>query len=108
MTVLAIGIMAVVAGFSASALSLQRASKASTAGVVADAQMEGYRALSYAGILLDGTRVPTTAPYTTDAACAGACGASSQLTGATATCAAHLKSDPACPSRSTIGPDQEP
>ena len=43
MTVLAIGILALVAGFSSGFTALDRASKTSTAGTLADQQMEEFR-----------------------------------------------------------------
>ena len=49
MTILVIGIMGIVAAFSAGAVSLQRASRISNAATVADAQMEGYRAMALLG-----------------------------------------------------------
>ena len=57
MTVLTIGIMALVAGFSSGHSALDRASSASTAAVLADAKMESYRAGRY-------TSVPTCMPVT--------------------------------------------
>ena len=57
MTVMSVGIFAVVAGFSAGFGSINRASKASTAGTVADVAMESFRRLPYSSI---------TAPSTTD------------------------------------------
>lgn len=114
MTILVVGIMAIVAAFGSGAVALQRASRVSTAGTIADAQMEAYRALNYAAIKLDDvdsdgagpdSSIPISAPYTTDVACGGACDASSQLTGGSATCAAALATDPACPSRTTTGAD---
>src|SRR5215210_4165113 len=53
MTILSIGIMAIVAGFSAGFLAVNRASRTSTAGTIADRQMEAYRALPNARIALN-------------------------------------------------------
>jgi prepilin-type N-terminal cleavage/methylation domain-containing protein len=47
MTILAIGIAALVAGFSSSILSVNRARLASTAGALADQQMEVYRQAAF-------------------------------------------------------------
>jgi len=55
MTIMAIGISAIVAGFSSGVLAINRASKTATAGTLADRQMEAYRALAYAS-----ASVPTT------------------------------------------------
>lgn len=94
MTMLNIGLLAVVAAFSSGIVSLNRASRITTAAVMADGQMELYRALTYNAIRLEPTSIPGTAPYTTDTAysasqvtatCAGPppeCNASRQATGA--------------------------
>jgi prepilin-type N-terminal cleavage/methylation domain-containing protein len=50
MTVMAIGIAAIVAGFSSSILAVDRARTASVAGSLADKQMETYRDGSYAAV----------------------------------------------------------
>src|SRR3954470_10554911 len=72
MVVMTVGIMAIVAGFSSGMLALSSASRASTAGTLADKQMEAYRALPYTKIALKASLVTaTTAPYTTDAAYTG-------------------------------------
>src|SRR5580765_260528 len=72
MTVMTVGIMAIVAGFSSGMIALGTASRTSTAGTVADKQMEAYRALPYTKIALKATLVSAaTSPYTTDSAYAG-------------------------------------
>ena len=60
MVILNIGLLAVVAAFSSGIVSLNRASRVTTAAVLADQQMELYRALTYASIRLDTTAVGTT------------------------------------------------
>jgi type II secretory pathway pseudopilin PulG len=95
MTMLNIGLLAVVAAFSSGIVSLNRASRITTAAVLADGQMELYRALTYNAIRLDTSSIPSGAPYTTDTAysatqvttptCPGPpdeCNASRQTTGA--------------------------
>jgi type II secretory pathway pseudopilin PulG len=94
MTMLNIGLLAVVAAFSSGIVSLNRASRVTTAAVLADGQMELYRALTYSSIRLEPSSIPGVAPYTTDSAysgsqvtatCAGPppeCNASRQVTGA--------------------------
>ena len=94
MTMLNIGLLAVVAAFSSGIVSLNRASRVTTAAVLADGQMELYRAITYANIRLEPTSIPGTVPYTTDTAynasqvtssCAGPppeCNASRTATGA--------------------------
>src|ERR671914_2620673 len=48
-----IGLLAVVAAFSSGIVSLNRASRVTTAAVIADQQMELYRALTHTAIRLD-------------------------------------------------------
>lgn len=55
MTMLSVGILAIVASFNAGMVSLRRASKITTAAVLADQQMEGYRAIKWGAIHLDTT-----------------------------------------------------
>jgi prepilin-type N-terminal cleavage/methylation domain-containing protein len=58
MTVLAIGISAIVAGMSSGFIAVNRARDASTAAAVADKQMEAYRALPNCAIYLDAGTIP--------------------------------------------------
>src|SRR5439155_14620089 len=60
MTMLNIGILALVAAFNSGAVALQRASRVSTASALADTQMELYRAITYTVIGLDSTSVNAT------------------------------------------------
>ena len=76
MTMLNIGLLAVVAAFSSGIVSLNRASRITTAAVLADGQMELYRAITYPSIRLEPSSIPGSAPYTTDTAYSG-----SQVTG---------------------------
>jgi type II secretory pathway pseudopilin PulG len=55
MTMLNIGILALVATFSSGSAALQRASQVATAATVADAQMEVFRGLKYTSIVQDAT-----------------------------------------------------
>jgi prepilin-type N-terminal cleavage/methylation domain-containing protein len=57
MTMLSIGILALVAAFNSGTIALRRASQTSTAAALADAQMELYRALTYGALALDATAV---------------------------------------------------
>lgn len=69
--ILVIGILAIVAGFSAGAAALVRANRIATGSVVADKRMELYRALGYTQIGLDQSlenAAAATTPYSTDAA----------------------------------------
>ena len=94
MAMLNIGLLAVVAAFSSGIVSINRAGKITTAAVIADGQMELYRALTYNAVQLDPATIPGTVPYTSDVAynasqvtgtCTGTppeCNASRQTTGA--------------------------
>jgi len=63
MTILSIGIGALVSVFAASALSLRRAGQRGTALTLADTQMEAYRTVHFTGARIDGTLIPTTGTY---------------------------------------------
>jgi Tfp pilus assembly protein PilV len=82
MTVLNIGILAVVAAFNSGIVSARRSGMIATASVLADKQMELYRALTYGEVALSASSIPGTAPYTTDSAYSG--------TQVTATCTTPL------------------
>jgi Tfp pilus assembly protein PilV len=72
MTVMVVGITAIVAGMSSGMVALQRASQSSTAATLADKQMETYRAIRYDMIALESALVSAAAsPYSGDAALAG-------------------------------------
>src|SRR6266516_535439 len=71
LTLLNIGLLAVVAAFSSGIVSLNRASRITTAAVLADGQMELYRALTYTSIRLEPSPIPGTPPYTKDTAYSG-------------------------------------
>lgn len=68
MVILNVGILAIVASFNAGIITLNRASRITTAAVLGDQQMELYRAITYDSIRLDSGTIPAVAPYTTDAA----------------------------------------
>jgi type II secretory pathway pseudopilin PulG len=67
MTVMVIGITAIVAGLSSGFVAVNRARDASTAAAVADKQMEAYRALPNCAIYLDSTTIPSSGPYVAQA-----------------------------------------
>ena len=72
MTVMVIGITAIVAGFSSGMVALNRASRASTAATLADKQMEAYRAIQWSSIMVNGSLVSAAdATYSSDSALAG-------------------------------------
>ena len=106
MTVLNIGILALVAAFNSGAIALQRASKLSTATALADQQMELYRAIRYDAIGLTQTSVDgAPANYASDSAIGGN---TTQLV-RVATCAAPADAQNACvASRNATGPDGRP
>lgn len=69
LTVLNVGILAIVAAFNSGAITLRRASQISTAAALADQQMERFRAITYGAISLDTTSVAAAAaPYGSDTA----------------------------------------
>ena len=101
MTILNIGILALVAAFQSGAFALQRASKLSTAAALADIQMERYRALKYEEIWLDGAAVsaiPADDAYKTDATYVAN---PTQVTG----CSGAPAPEHCQPSRNVTGPD---
>ena len=99
MMILNIGLIALMGAFISGVKVVRQASRTSTASTLADTQLELYRALTYSAIALDPLSVPTTAPYTTDAAYVS--------TQVTLTCAlGTYTSYPQCnASRTLTGPD---
>src|SRR2546427_7222517 len=68
-TMLNVGILAIVAAFNSGAIALGRASKVSNAAALADTQMELYRGLKYGNIVFDTTEwnsAKADANYTND------------------------------------------
>jgi len=109
MSVLSVGLLAVVASFTSGTVAMTRANRIATAGVLADTQMETYRALSYDWIGLD-TAAATDSTYQSDAACTGGGTCSNHAPDNGASCASggNVKTNfpTACsPSRTTTGPD---
>jgi type II secretory pathway pseudopilin PulG len=68
MVILNVGLLAIVASFQAGIVTLSRASRVTTAAVLGDQQMELYRGINYDSIRLASGTIPSSAPYTTDAA----------------------------------------
>jgi Tfp pilus assembly protein PilV len=66
MVVLQVALLALVGAFGAGSFALGRASKINTAAVLADQQMELYRAMPYDAIGLDTAGAPTTGTYIGD------------------------------------------
>jgi Tfp pilus assembly protein PilV len=100
MVVLNIGILAIVAAFNAGIITLGRASRVTTAAVLADQQMELYRAITHDSIRLAAATIPGTAPYTTDSAYSA-----TQVT--TPTCAGPSYPDECNASRTVTGADNK-
>lgn len=65
LTILTVAIASLITVFTASALSLRRASQKGTALVLADTQMERYRTKGFTNVRIDGTLIPTTGTYVT-------------------------------------------
>lgn len=112
MTVLNVGLLALVAALNSGALALTRASRLSTAATLADQQMELYRGLTYGAIALDTSSVSTLVASNNDYSCddaikvalATACGSANRKTQYTITCTGPLPRE--CkPSQTVTGPD---
>jgi Tfp pilus assembly protein PilV len=99
MMVLTVGILALVAAYSSGYLALNRATRVSSATLVADAQMERFRALRYSAIQLNtscGTSCTEDSTFTGDAAYNSA----AQVTGCSST------TESTClPTQTKTGPD---
>jgi Tfp pilus assembly protein PilV len=109
MVVLTVAITVLVASFSSATVAINRAARISTAGVLADSQMERFRGMTYAWMGLD-TAVATDATYTADVACVGAgCSNAAPTTGASSCRAGGtvFASFPAncVPTQTSTGPD---
>jgi prepilin-type N-terminal cleavage/methylation domain-containing protein len=102
MVILNVGILAIVASFNAGIITLNRASKITTASVLGDQQMELYRAIKYDSIRLASATIPATAPYTTDTAYT--CGGCTPLI-TTPTCTGSPVPDECNASRTATGAD---
>lgn len=98
MMVLTVGILALVAAYSSGYVALKRATRVSSATLVADAQMERFRALSYSAIKLNTT-------------CGASCTEDSTFTGdsaynSTAQVTGCATTDSTClPTQTKTGPD---
>jgi len=111
MVMLNVGILAVVAAFNSGAVALKRASEISSAAVLADKQMELYRAVKYGEIALDTTAVGTAntdttyqCDYANRVDPATTCGGANQQTQQLTTCSTMT---PQCNPRQTVtGPDK--
>lgn len=112
MSVLNIGLLALVAALNSGALALARASKLSTAAALADQQMELYRSLTFAGIALDDSTVTTLTSTANEYSCDDAikvdpsqgCADTNRKAQVTATCTTPLPRE-CIPSQDVTGPD---
>jgi type IV pilus modification protein PilV len=98
MIVLTIGILALIAAFSSGYMTLNRATRVSSARLVADSQMERFRAVQYSALKLNttcGASCTEDATFTGDTAYSSA----AQVTGCTTTDATCL------PTQTKTGPD---
>ena len=98
MVVLAVGILALVAAYSSGYTALNRATRVSSATLIADSQMERFRALQYSAVKLNttcGASCTQDATYTSDSAYS----APAQVTGCATTDATCL------PTQTKTGPD---
>jgi Tfp pilus assembly protein PilV len=73
LTILNIGLLALVASLNSGIIAVERASKISTAATLADSQMELFRAIKYSALALDdnATKNLTDATYKSDPVLAG-------------------------------------
>jgi type II secretory pathway pseudopilin PulG len=68
MLILNIGLLAIIAAFNSGIITLSRAGRVTTAAVLAEQQLELYRAITYSSIRLAPATIPGSPPYTTDPA----------------------------------------
>lgn len=105
MTILNIGILAIVAAFNSGTIAIARASHISTSAALADAQMELYRALTYNSIALDSTSLGSVDnTYKCDSALGASCPNSTSAE-VTTTCSGSPVPNECNPSRSVAGAD---
>jgi prepilin-type N-terminal cleavage/methylation domain-containing protein len=102
MVMLSVGILALVAAFNSGTIALERAGRTATAGALADAQMERYRALTYGAIQLDASSVNATdSTYRNDSVLGG------NIANDVTTSSACGGVPPECnPSRTLVGADR--
>jgi type II secretory pathway pseudopilin PulG len=103
-TMLNIGILAIVAAFNSGIVTLKRSSMTATASVLADQQMELYRAVTWDQIALDSTTLGTADnTYKCDSVLGGSCPNS---TSSEVTVSCGSLTNQCNPSRSVVGPDR--
>ena len=103
-TMLNIGILAIVAAFNSGIVTLRRSSMVATASVLADQQMELYRAVTWDQIALDSNALSTVDnTYKCDSALGSSCPGS---TGSEVATNCGTTTNQCNPSRSVTGPDR--
>ena len=105
LTILNIGLLALVASLNSGVVTIKRASKISTAATLADTQMELYRAIKYSALALDDntTKNLTDAVYRADPVLAG------DVNNSVTTATGCLTMPNYCnPSRTVLGADRKP
>jgi type II secretory pathway pseudopilin PulG len=113
MVMLNVGILAVVAAFSSGSASLARANRVSTAGALANKQMESYRGLKYTNILFttaDWNAALADSTYTVDSVYQQNMlnpQAPKALVGTATTCPANVPTTACDPSYTLAGPDHK-
>lgn len=126
MSILAVGLMALVAAFSSATISVNRASGTATAAAIADSQMESFRMMIYDQVGVDtaaATLAALDTTYKNDAACydtgtatnctqSGSPAVKKLTPPAGTTCASinvwYPTTLPCTPSRTITGPDGKP
>jgi type II secretory pathway pseudopilin PulG len=107
MVILNIGILAIVASFNSGIVTLNRASKISTASALADSQMELYRAITYNSIGLDSTALGSVDnTYKCDSALGASC-PNSTAGEVPVSCTASAFPNQCNPSQPVTGPDHK-
>jgi type II secretory pathway pseudopilin PulG len=105
-TVLNVAILSIVAAYTSGSFAIKRASQASTASVLADQQMELYRAQTYDNIALDSNTLSTVPDtYKCDSALGTGTCPYSTSSEVTVTCSGSPLPDKCNPWRQTTGPD---
>jgi type II secretory pathway pseudopilin PulG len=108
MTMLNIGILALIAAFQSGAFALKRASMLSTAAAIADIQMERYRGYKYCGALFTDSDVSAAQADSTYTGDAEYTRAPTQLTPSTdPSCGAATPPADSKPIQNIVGPDQK-
>jgi Tfp pilus assembly protein PilE len=103
-TMLTVGILAIVAAFNSGIVTLKRSGMVATASVLADQQMELYRAVTWDQLALDSTTLGTVDnTYKCDSVLGAAC-PNSTANEVTTSCA--TPTNQCTPSRSLVGPDR--